>query len=106
MEPPVVVDVLGRRIAELPDRLVNVVGALVVVGTYEPVGSAKDVPPGVVGKVFELRPGRLLDETTDEVIVFESVEIVDGDTIVDSVATEVDSPLPIVTTLVETGYDG
>ncbi|KAI4607634.1 hypothetical protein J4E83_009531 [Alternaria metachromatica] len=31
-EPPVVVDVPGRRLAELPDRLVNVVGALEVVG--------------------------------------------------------------------------
>jgi len=105
-EPPVVVDVLGRRVAEPPDGLVNVVGALGFVGTFEPVGSAKDGPPGVLGSMLELRLGRLLDKSTDEVILFESVEIVDGEKIVDGVETKVDSPLLIVTTLVKAGYDG
>jgi len=105
-EPPVVVDVTRLRVAELPDGLINVVGALGVVGTFEPVGSAEDGPPGVLGSILELRPGRVLDERTDEGVVFENVEIVDGDRILDSVETGVDSPLLIVTTLVEKGYDG
>ena len=105
-EPPVVVDVLGRRVDKLPDRLVNVVGALEVVGTFEPVGSAEDVSPGVLGSMIWLRPGRLFDETTDEVMVFDGVETEDGEMIVDSVETEVDNAVLDMTTLVETGYDG
>ena len=105
-EPPVVVDVTRLRVAELPDRLVNVVGALEVVGTLEPVGSAEDGPPGVLGGILELRPGRVLEETTGESVVSGSVEIVDGDKIGDSVKTDVDNPLLIVTTLVDAGNDG
>ncbi|KAI4680737.1 uncharacterized protein J4E84_007877 [Alternaria hordeiaustralica] len=108
-EPPVVVDVPGRRLAELPDRLVNVVGALEVVGTFEPVRGAEDVPPVVIGSMVELRLGRVLDETTDEVtelMVFEGAETEDGKRIVESVETKVDSPLLIVTTLVDAGNDG
>ena len=105
-EPPVVVDVTRLRVAELPDELVNVAGALEIVGTFEPVRGAEDVPPGVLGSALELRPDRLLDKATDEVIVFERVETVDGERIVDSVETEADSPLLIVATLVEAGNDG
>ena len=108
-EPPVVVDVTRLIVAEPPDGLVDVVGALAVVGTFEPVGSAEDVPTGVLEIRLEPRLGRLLDETTDEKIelmVFEGAETEDGKRIVESVETEVDSPLLIVTTLVEAGYDG
>jgi len=108
-EPPVVVDVPGLRVGELPDRLVNVVGALGVVGTLEPVGSAEDVPRGVLEIMLEPTLGRLLDETTDEMIelmVFEDAETKGGKRTVESVETEVDSPLLIVTTLVEAGNDG
>ena len=105
-EPPVVVDVPGRRVAELPDGLVNVVGALGVVGTFEPLIGAEDIPPGVLGSTLELRSCRVLGETTDEGVVFKIVEIVDGERIVDSVETEVDKPVLIVTALVEAGNDG
>lgn len=105
-EPPVVVDVTRLRVAELPDELVNVAGALEVVGTSEPVRGAEDVPPGVLGGILELRSGRVLDGTTGEGVVFKIVEIVDGERIVDSVETEVDNPLLLVTTLVDAGNDG
>jgi len=105
-EPPVVVDVTRLRVAGLPVGLIDVVGALEVVGTFEPVRSAEDFPPGVLGSMLELRPDRLLGETTDVVIVFERVETEDGERTVDNVATEVDSTLLIVTTLVDAGYDG
>jgi len=105
-EPPVVVDVPGRRVAELPDGLVNVVGALEVVGTFEPVGDTENNSPGVLEGMFKLEPGRVLDGTIGEGVVFEIVGIVDGERIVDSVETEVDNPLLIVTTLVEAEYDG
>jgi len=108
-EPPVVVDVPGRSVAELPDGLVSVTGALEAVGTFEPVGSAEDVPPGVLGIMLELSPGRVLDETTDkmtELMVFDGTETEEGERIVESVETEVDNPVLIVTTLVEAGNDG
>jgi len=108
-EPPVVVDVPGRRITELPDRLVNVIGALEVVGTFEPVGSGEDVPPGVLKIMLELRLGRLLDGTTDEMIelmVFEGAETKGGKRIVENVETELDNSLLIVAALVEAEYDG
>lgn len=105
-EPTVVVDVPGLRVAEPADRLVNVVDALKVVDTFEPVESTQDVPPGVLGSMLELRPGRVRDETTGEGAVLKSVEIVDGDRIMDSVEKVVDNPLLIVTTLVDAGYDG
>ena len=108
-EPPVVVDVPGLRLAELPDGLVDVVGALEVVGTFEPLGGAEEIPPGVLGDMLELRLGKLLDETTDEMIelmVFEGAETEDGKRIVESVETEVDNPVLIVTALVEAGNDG
>jgi len=105
-EPPVVVDVPGRRVDELPDGLVDVVGALGVVGTFELVRGAEDIPLGALGSILELRPGRVLDETTDEVIVFDIGETVEDETIVDRVETEVDDPVLIVATLVDVGYDG
>ena len=105
-ERPVVVDVPGLGVPELPDRLVNVVGALEVVGTFEPVGDTEDNSPGVLEGMFKLEPGRVLDGTIGEGVVFEIVGIVDGERIVDSVETEVDNPLLIVTTLVEAEYDG
>ena len=105
-EPPVVVDVPGLKMDELPDRLVNVVGALGVIGRLDADTGPEGVPPGVLGSMLELRSGRLLDKATDEGVVFKSVEVVDGDRLVDSVETEVDSPLLIVTTLVDAGYDG
>ena len=105
-EPPVVVDVTRLRVAGLPVGLIDVVGALEVVGTFELVGSTKVVPPGVLRSVFELRAGRRLDETTDEVIVFDIGETVDSKMIVDSVETEVDNAVLNMTTLVDAGYDG
>ena len=104
--PPVVVDVTRLRVAEPPDGFVDVVDALEVVGTLEPVGSAEEVPPGVLGSILELRPGRVLDETAEEVIVFDIGETIEGEMIVDRVDTVVDSPLLIATTLVDAGNDG
>ncbi|KAI4684054.1 hypothetical protein J4E81_009217 [Alternaria sp. BMP 2799] len=105
-EPPVVVDVPGLRVDERPDRLVNVVDALGVIGMLDADRGPEDVPPGVLASMLELRSGRVLGETTDEGVVFKIVEIVDGERIVDSVETEVGSPLLIVATLVEAGNDG
>jgi len=105
-KPPVVVDVPGRRVAELPDGLVDVAGALEVVGMFEPLGGAEEIPPGVLGDMLELRLGGVPDEGTGEGAVLRTVEIVDGDRLVDSVKTEVDNPLLIVTALVDAGYDG
>jgi hypothetical protein len=82
---------------------VNVVTTLEGIGKPDSDRGVEGIPPDVVDGISGSRSGRLLDGMTGEVIIPEGVYIGDGKRGVDSVETVGESPLLIVTTLVEAG---
>jgi hypothetical protein len=94
-------------VAKPSDKLdVNVVRTLEVSSSPDSDVSCEDMPSDVLEGIFGLRPGRLLGGPTDERLVLENVEDVDGKGKEDIVVTVVESPLLIVTMVVDTEYDG
>jgi hypothetical protein len=103
--PTIVVPV--ETVVKPSDRLaIKVVGALEVNSRLDSRTGCEDMPPDILKGRFGFRLDRLLDRTTDERLVLVGVENVEGKRKVDSVVTVVESPLLIVTTVVDTKYDG
>jgi hypothetical protein len=101
------IDVPVMTVVEPSDTVaVNDVRTLEGIDKPDSDRGSEDMPPGVVDGIPGSRAGRLLDGATGEVIVSEGVDIVDGERRADSVETVGESPLLIVTALVEAGYDG
>jgi hypothetical protein len=73
------IDISLLTIGRPSDALVVNVGVMPgVVGGFDSDRDVGDISPGVLGGMLDPRPGRLLDGTMGEIIVFESVETIGG----------------------------